>query len=72
MKFACEVLDLKDMRNNYYSEVFDVSKEEVYEYVFENGIPQKYCMLKRFLNPEEIFKACWIGIEDLCLYSTRN
>lgn len=40
MKFVCEELGVKDMRNHNYSEVFDVTKEEVYQYVFQHGIPR--------------------------------
>lgn len=41
-KFACKKLGVKDMKNNSYSKVFAVSKEEIYEYVSINGIPQEY------------------------------
>ena len=38
--FACKTLGVKDMKHNHYSEVFTVSKEEVYEYTLIHGIPQ--------------------------------
>ena len=42
LKFACKTLGVKDMENHTYSEVFTVSKEEIYEYVLINGIPENY------------------------------
>lgn len=39
LKFACKTLGVKDMKNHIYSEVFTVSKEEIYEYVLINSIP---------------------------------
>lgn len=39
-KFACETLGVSDMRQRKYSEVFTVSKEEVFEYTTVHGIPQ--------------------------------
>lgn len=39
-KFACETLGESDMRHRKYSEVFTVSKEEVFEYTTVHGIPQ--------------------------------
>ncbi|MCD2137784.1 hypothetical protein [Salinicoccus halitifaciens] len=38
--FACEMLDVENMRSNSYSEVFTVNFEEVYEYIQLHGLPQ--------------------------------
>lgn len=40
LKFACETLDVNNMMHHEYSEVFTVSKEEVYEYTSIHGIPE--------------------------------
>lgn len=40
LAFACEILGVKNMKNNKYSEVFTVSKEDVYEYISTHGLPQ--------------------------------
>jgi len=42
LKFASNKLGVKDMQNHNYSEIFTVSKKEIYEYVSINGIPQDY------------------------------
>lgn len=41
-KFACNYLGVKDMTSKPYSQVFDVTREEVIEYVIENGLPYNY------------------------------
>ncbi|MHA6250388.1 hypothetical protein [Oceanobacillus sp. CAU 1775] len=38
--FACETLGVKNLLNHSYSEVFTVSKEEVYAYTLIHGIPE--------------------------------
>lgn len=38
--FACETLGVSDMRRRKYSDVFTVTKDEVYEYTIVHGIPQ--------------------------------
>ena len=55
---ACETLGVKDMRNHKYSTVFTVSKDEVYEYISINGIPQsdstsRYSLTEGFHYYEE-------------------
>lgn len=40
LKFACETLGVTNMRHHKYSEVFTVSKEEVYEYTSIHGLPK--------------------------------
>lgn len=42
LKYASKKLGVKDMQDNNYSEIFTVSKKEIYEYVSINGIPQDY------------------------------
>ncbi|WP_027084403.1 hypothetical protein [Cohnella panacarvi] len=42
LRFACNKLGVKDMTQNSYKEVFTVSKEEIFQYVLANGIPQNY------------------------------
>lgn len=39
-RFACKILGVTTMRNQDYSAVFTVSKEDIYNYVSINGIPQ--------------------------------
>lgn len=58
LDFACETLGVKNMRYHNYSSVFTVSKEEVYEYISINGIPQsdstsRYSMEEGFKFFEE-------------------
>lgn len=40
LKFACETLGVENMMKHKYSNVFTVSKEEVYEYTSIHGIPK--------------------------------
>jgi len=40
LNFACETLGVENMRHHKYSKVFTVSKEEVYDYISINGMPQ--------------------------------
>lgn len=61
LNFACETLGVKDMRYRKYSEVFTVSKEEVYEYTSIHGIPQsdstsRYALVEGFHYFEEAGK----------------
>ncbi len=42
LKFACEKLGVRDMSKHSYSQVFTVTRSEVYEYVRKYGIPQNY------------------------------
>jgi hypothetical protein len=39
LRFACEILGVKDMSNQKYDKVFTVSKGEIYKYISINGIP---------------------------------
>lgn len=49
LRFACETLGVKNMRHHKYSDVFTVSKEEVYEYTLIHGIPQRESSSKHSL-----------------------
>lgn len=40
LRFACETLGVNNMLHHNYSEVFTVSKEEVFAYTESHGIPQ--------------------------------
>lgn len=42
LRYACRALKVKDMRNHRYSEVFNVSRDEVIQYVKEKGLPFDY------------------------------
>jgi hypothetical protein len=50
LRFACKTLGVKDMSNNKYSEVFTVIKEDIYEYVSNNGIPQNISTSRNSLS----------------------
>ena len=39
LEYACKKLDVEDMREHRYSEVFTVTRQEVQEYVREHGLP---------------------------------
>lgn len=40
LRFACETLGVTHMLHHNYSDVFTISKEEVYAYTLIHGIPQ--------------------------------
>jgi hypothetical protein len=50
LRFACEILGVNDMTIRNYAKVFTVSKDEVYEYVSINGIPQDYSTIRYSLT----------------------
>ena len=77
LDFACETLGVKNMRNHNYSEVFTVSKEEVYEYTSINGIPQsdstsKYSKTEGFHYYEEEGKWYTFFLERGYIYHEKN
>jgi len=49
LRFACETLGVNNMLHRNYSEVFTVSKEEVYVYALNHGIPQSESTSKHSL-----------------------
>lgn len=77
LDFACKTLGVKDMRHNSYSEVFTVSKEEVYEYTLVNGIPQsdstsRYSLKEGFHFYEEEGKWYTFFRERGYIYNEKN
>jgi len=49
LRFACETLGVSDMLHRNYSEVFTVSKEEVYAYTLIHGMPNRESTSKQSL-----------------------
>lgn len=76
-RFACETLDVKNMYDHSYSEVFTVSKEEVLAYTAIHGLPHSERTGKEDRNEGFHFyeeKGEWITffIERGQIYDKKN